>query len=361
MAHPTRVLLVLGTGQPGGAELAALTLLPHRPADIEVTALVLGPGPVAGRLDALGVPVWRSSLEGRPSARRAARLHRGLLRLLERLEPDVVHAVGIKAATLSVAAARTAGVQIIWQKVDFAHDDRLAAPLARACSGVVAVSEAVAEAVPADRLITVLGPPVRLAEDYRAPGEPSPPTIGSVGALVPYKGHAHVIEAAARLVDRFPDLRVVIASGQAPAVPGHDRELLETARRCGMSERVELLGHADRIEDVLDRLTVFVSATYRDEQGFGREGLSTAMLEASWAGLPVVATSGGGTPEGVRDGVTGTLVPPADPERLAEAIGHYLADPATSREAGEQGAQFARERFRPEALAERLYSVLRDI
>jgi glycosyltransferase involved in cell wall biosynthesis len=360
VTRPTRVLLVLGTGQPGGAELATLTLLPHRPADLEVSALVLGPGPVAGRLEALGIRVWRSSLEGRPSPRRAARLHRGLLRVLEQLEPDVVHAVGIKAATLSVAAARTLGIPVVWQKVDFAHDDRLAAPLAVACSGVVAVSQAVAEAVPADRLIEVLGPPVRLPEDYRVPGDPSPPAIGSVGMLVPYKGHAHVIEAAARLSDRFPDLRVVIAGGPAQAAPGHEQELVETARRLGLSDRVELTGHLDRIEDVLDRLTVFVSATHVDEQGYGREGLSGAMLEASWAGLPVVATSGGGTPEGVQDGVTGTLVPPADVGRLTDAIAHYLGDPAACREAGERGAAFTRERFRPAALAERLFAALRD-
>ena len=359
MSRATRILLVLGTGRPGGAELATLTLMRHIPGDVEISALTLSPGPVADRLRALGLPVWSASLEERPTARRAAGFHRRLRRLLAEVEPDVVHAVGIKPATLCAAAARTAGVPLIWQKVDAAHDDRLAAPLARAASGVIAVSQAVAEAVPADRLVTVLPPPVRLPEDYRAPGDPAPPAVGSVGMLVPYKGHAHVIEAAGRLADDFPDLRVLIAGGPAPAAPGHDRELLEAARRWKIADRVELMGHVDRVEEVLDRLSVFVSATHLDEQGFGREGLSGAMLEASWAGLPVVATAGGGTPEGVQDGVTGTLVPPADTARLADAIAHYLGDPAAAREAGDQGARFAREHFRPATLAERLFDVLR--
>ncbi len=352
--------MVLGTGQPGGAELAALTLLEHRPPDMELEALVLAPGPGVARLEAMGIPVSVDAMVGRPSPQRAARFHRSFRRLLARVEPDVVLAVGIKPTILCVAAARMARTPIVWQKVDFAYDGRFAGPLARACSGVVAVSEAVAAAVPDRRLLGVLPPPVRLPDDYRAPGNPSPPTIGSVGMLVPYKGHDHVIEAAARLSDRVPDLRVLIAGGPTPTAPDHERELHEAARRWDMADRVEFLGHVDRIEEVLDRLSVFVLATHRDEKGFGHEGLSGAMLEASWAGLPLVATSGGGTPEGVEDGVTGTLVPPAEPARLADAIGHYLGDPAAARAAGEAGARFARERFRPATLGPRLFEWLRE-
>jgi glycosyltransferase involved in cell wall biosynthesis len=352
--------VVLGTGQPGGAELAALTMLEHAPPDMELQALVLAPGPAVARLEAMGIPVSADAMVGRPSPQRAARFQRSFRRLLARVEPDVVLTVGIKPTVLCVAAARMARTPIVWQKVDFAYDGRFAGPLARACSGVVAVSQAVAAAVPERRLLGVLPPPVRLPDDYRAPGNPSPPTIGSVGMLVPYKGHHHVIEAAARLSDSVPDLRVLIAGGPTPTAPEHERELHEAARRLDMADRVEFLGHVDRIEEVLDRLTVFVLATHRDEKGFGHEGLSGAMLEASWAGLPLVATSGGGTPEGVDDGVTGTLVPPADPARLADAIGHYLGDPAAARATGEAGARFARERFRPATLGPRLFGWLRE-
>jgi len=58
--------------------------------------------------------------------------------------------------------------------------------------------------------------------------------------------------------------------------------------------------------------------------------------------------------------VTGTLVPPAEPARLADAIGRYLADPAAARAAGEAGAQFAREHFRPATLGPRLFGWLRE-
>jgi glycosyltransferase involved in cell wall biosynthesis len=255
-------------------------------------------------------------------------------------------------------AARALGIPLLWHKVDFAYDDSLSGPLSNACAGVLAVSRAVGAAVRGDRLLDVLHPPVRLAEDFRVSGERPAATIGSVGRLVPYKGHHHVIEAAGRLRRSFPEVEVVIAGGPAREAPGHGEALLSSAREWGMEDRVRFLGHVERIEDVLSRLTVFVIATYRDELGFGHEGLSGAMLEASWAALPVVATRGGGTPEGVRDGVTGTLVDPEDPSGLAHAIGGYLADPALARAAGAEGAEFARAHCRPDALAARLFTDL---
>ncbi len=352
--------MVLGTGQLGGAELAALTLLEHAPPDFEVESLVLAPGPAVARLEAMAIPVSVDDMVGRPSLKRAIAFHRSVRRLLKRVEPDVVLTVGIKPTVLCIAAARMARTPIVWQKVDFAYDGRFAGPLARACTGVIANSQAVAAAVPDGRLLGVVPPPVRLPEGYRAPGSASPPTVGSVGMLVAYKGHAHVIEAAARLRASVPDVRVLIAGGPTPTAPGHERELREVAGRLGMADRVEFLGHVDRIEDVFDRLNVLVSATHRDASGFGEEGMGAAILEASWAGLPVVAASGGGAPESVQDGVTGTLVPPAQPARLADAVGRYLSNPDAARAAGEAGARFARERFRPATLGPRLFEALRQ-
>jgi glycosyltransferase involved in cell wall biosynthesis len=58
------------------------------------------------------------------------------------------------------------------------------------------------------------------------------------------------------------------------------------------------------------------------------EGYPIAIMEALAVGLPIVATSVGGVPEGVRDGVEGLLVPPKRPDLLAEAIEALVADPA---------------------------------
>jgi Glycosyl transferases group 1 len=107
--------------------------------------------------------------------------------------------------------------------------------------------------------------------------------------------------------------------------PDYPRELRELASSLGLGERVELPGFVANVADVLSRLTVSVNATCRGEPGFGMEGLGAAMLEASWAGLPVVATRGGGSHQGMQDGATGTLVEPADPRALAAAAGPTCA------------------------------------
>src|SRR5207244_4249074 len=74
------------------------------------------------------------------------------------------------------------------------------------------------------------------------------------------------------------------------------------------------------------------------------EGLPVAVLEAQAAGVAVVATSVGGTPEVIQEGVTGRLVKAADPAALAEAIAASLNDPGRE-EMGRRGQQRVRDEF----------------
>ncbi|MGI8511013.1 MAG: glycosyltransferase family 4 protein [Solirubrobacteraceae bacterium] len=356
-----RVLAVASYGTLGGAELALVEFLEHRPADVEPHSLLVEDGPLRARLAERGVPVWTAAgYEGRPGPADMGRFSRSLAPLLRELGPDVVWAVGLKAATLAAPACRLTRTPLMWHKVDFSLDGRVTKPLGLAVNGVVSVSEAAAEALgplKGRRLVDVVGPPVPLPRDLRVVPQESPPAIGTLGRLIPIKGQHHIIRAAALLCEEFPDLQVVLAGEGSPAYPDHPAALRELARETGLRDRVEFAGFVDPAS-ALARLTVFVNATYRDEQGYGWEGLSGAMLEASWAGLPVVATRAGGTAEGVRDGITGTLVDEADPAQLAAAIGPYLRDHELARRIGAAGAAFARGHFAPEVVAARLFSAL---
>jgi glycosyltransferase involved in cell wall biosynthesis len=357
-----KVLAISSTGRLGGAELALAEFLKHRPLDVQVSVLMMSDGPLADRLAQSGVETSvAGEFEGRPSLRQAARFTQSLRGLLRREPPDVVLAVGILPACLSVPAARLTGVPIVWHKVDFSHDATVAVPLAGAVNGVVSVSSAAAAALGplrSRRLLDVVGPPIRLPDEGQRERAPDPPAIGTLAALTPYKGQHHIIEAAAQISAEFPRLRVVLAGDTVREHPGYRDQLVRLAERLGLAERVEFTGFVDDVAGVLDRLTVYVSATHRDAQGFGLEGLSGAMLEASWVGLPVVATRGGGTPEGLQDGVTGTLVDPADPAGLARALARYLRDPELARSTGEAGRRFARERFAPEVTVAGLFGAL---
>jgi glycosyltransferase involved in cell wall biosynthesis len=90
------------------------------------------------------------------------------------------------------------------------------------------------------------------------------------------------------------------------------------------------------------------------------EGLPNAILEAAAAGLPIVATAVGGTPEVIEDGRTGLLVEPRDPLALAAAIDRLAEDPGARRRLGEAAAVRARD-FSPEALAEATVRLYRSL
>jgi glycosyltransferase involved in cell wall biosynthesis len=353
-----RVLFV-ASGEGGGAEYALATHLRHRPDGVEASALLLTPGLAETLLRDAGLPVTTASLESPITLRGAAGFGHLLFAEVRRVRPDVVHATGIRAALVCAPVCKALRVPLVWHKVDLAFDRRLAGPLSRLSAGVITVSEATAAAVPPRRLIGIVPPPVRLDESFVVSSPRPPATLGSIGRLVLHKGHHHVIRAAASLRPRFPEIRVLIAGAPVPYEAGQEERLRELAVRSGLDDRVELLGHVDRIETVLERLTVLVCATYREErEGSGHEGLPAAVIEASWAGLPVVATNGGGAPEALRDGVTGTLVPPAEPAALAAAVGRYLDDPEAAKATGRAGSAFAREHFRSEELSARLFAYL---
>jgi glycosyltransferase involved in cell wall biosynthesis len=356
-----RVLFVV-SGEAGGAEYALATHLRNRPDWIEARVLLLAPGPAAELFATAGLEVAAGALGSPIRPRAMAAFARRVAAELRSARPAVVHATGIRAALACAPACRLLQVPLVWHKVDLAFDRRLAGPLAWLTSGVVAVSAAAAAAVPTRRLLGIVPAPVGLDSGFVVSAERPPATIGSIGRLVAHKGHGHVIEAAARLLPSHPHIRVLIAGAPVPYEANEKQRLHELAEQLGMRERVELLGHVDPIENVLERLTILVGATYDDgREGSGFEGLGSSLIEANWAGLPVVATRGGGTPEAVVDGVTGILVPPSDPAALADAIERYLGNPDAARGAGRAGAAFAREHFAPAEVSPRLFESLARI
>jgi glycosyltransferase involved in cell wall biosynthesis len=90
------------------------------------------------------------------------------------------------------------------------------------------------------------------------------------------------------------------------------------------------------------------------------EGLPHIILEAFASGLPVVATSAGGTQEVVEDGVNGLLVPPRQPEILAAAVDRIFSDHGLRTSLIQGGRRTLQTRFLWETMVEETESVLRD-
>ncbi len=137
--------------------------------------------------------------------------------------------------------------------------------------------------------------------------------IGSIGRLSREKGLDVLIDSLGRL-DQVNVHLLMIGDGNEKG------QLDKQAGKLGLSDRVHMLGYRTDIKELLNTLHVYV-------QPSRFEGMPMAILEAMVMGCPVVATTVGGVPQMIRDGVDGWLVPPQDSKQLAIAISNVLADP----------------------------------
>jgi glycosyltransferase involved in cell wall biosynthesis len=152
------------------------------------------------------------------------------------------------------------------------------------------------------------------------------------------KDHATLLQAAARLAPRWPELRVVLVGD------GECRHALESvARTLGLERRVHFAGRLPNEPNLHHLFDVSVLCSVS-------EGFPNSIVEAMAAARPVVATNVGGVADAVTDGETGLLVPPSNPERLAATIDELLLDPARRRALGAAARERARSRYRAAAV-----------
>jgi glycosyltransferase involved in cell wall biosynthesis len=153
------------------------------------------------------------------------------------------------------------------------------------------------------------------------------------------KGLAELVAAAARLRERLPALRVLIA-GTGP-FEGRVRELVAEQ---GLEEHVQLLGYREDVGTLLAAADAFCLPSHL-------EGLPVSILEAMQAGTPCVATAVGGTPHIVRDGETGLLTAAHDPDGLADALARILGDAALVARVTAAASRLVHDHCRPEVVA----------
>lgn len=175
--------------------------------------------------------------------------------------------------------------------------------------------------------------------------------IGTVGRLVPIKGHVWLLRAAPLVLAEFPQATFVFV-GEGPLLS----RLQQLAAELGISGHVMFLGARLDVPECLAALDVFAFPSIN-------EGMGRALIEAMAVGLPVVATRVGGIPDVVADGETGVLVPPRDEAALAGALLGLLRDPRRRQTYGQAARRSMDERFDVEAMVgaiDRLYEVVWD-
>ncbi|SRR5579884_269660 len=290
-----------------------------------------------------------------------------LRELAWRLQPDLIQTHAVKSHFL----ARRAGLPRIAPWIAFHHGytrpalrtflynqfDRWSLPAARK---VLTVSrsfrdELIARGVPAGRIEIVpnaIRPDYgaaaagarRLRRDLNVPEDRR--VILSVGRLSREKDHATLLAAFAAL--REP--AHLVLAGDGPERP----RLEQLIARLGLTGRVTLAGQQPSAEPYysLADIAAIPSRT---------EGSSNALLEAMAAGVPVVATAVGGTPETVAHEESALLVPPRDSAALSAAIARLLYDAALRERLIRQSRVLIRERHSPQARAARLVSIYREV
>jgi len=173
----------------------------------------------------------------------------------------------------------------------------------------------------------------------RAPRNPTVDVV-AVGRLVEKKGFDVLIDAAATVRERRPDLRIEIL-GEGPL---HD-DLAARIRRLGLEEHVRLVGarpHAETLA-LIASARVFCLPCRIAADG-DRDSMPVVIKEAMARAVPVVATDEVAVPEMVDD-TCGVLVPPDDPAALAAALLSVLDDPDRAAAMGEAGRRRVEERF----------------
>jgi glycosyltransferase involved in cell wall biosynthesis len=157
------------------------------------------------------------------------------------------------------------------------------------------------------------------------------------------KGQDLFLDAAARVAGQIADARFVIAGerySNKPESRAFEADLVERANTPPLACRTHLLGYRDDIPSLLTDLDVLVVPSRQ-------EPLSRVLLEGLATGAAAVATAVGGTPEILVEGEHGLMVPPDDPERMAEAITRLLGNPSMCDKMRTAGPPRAREMFSP--------------
>lgn len=264
-----------------------------------------------------------------------------LARLIRAERPDLVHLHSRRGAdTWGGLAAKLAGVPCVLSRRVDNPESRLAVALKyRLYDHVITISEGIRQVLLCEGLAPQKVSCVRSAVDaapYLVPVDraafraefglpPDALVAGVVAQLIPRKGHRYLLAALPGLLERHPDLQVLIF-GQGPL----EAELRAEVESRHLAAAVRFTGFRHDLPRWLGGLDMLIHPA-------DMEGLGVSLLQASAAGVPIVTSRAGGLPEAVQDGVTGILCPPGDVAALAAAIDRLAGDAALRTRFGAAG------------------------
>ncbi len=278
-----------------------------------------------------------------------------LRRLISAACADLTHCDTLNSALLAGLANLFAGIPVVFHARVSDSGGILDRIVPFVCDRIICVSGAVAARFAVSRYFadkirviyngvdTARCAPSLSGDEFRkSNGIPSAvPLVGYCGQLVEEKGLRVLIEAFEIINREFPDSRLILAGRGA-----FEQELRRQACGLTLGDSVVLTGFIENIPGFMAALEIFILPSLH------KEGLARVLIEAMACGKPAIATTVGGNPETVVDGVTGYLVPAGEHVILAEKAVCLLKDKALARKLGENGRKRAVEFFSIQRTAE---------
>ena len=164
--------------------------------------------------------------------------------------------------------------------------------------------------------------------------------VTSVARLEAGKGQPELIEAAAKVIEEYPEVVFLIVGEETPSNGPNTSALRDIVLRMGLTDNIVFAGARGDVPDILAITDVFVHCPTT-----WIEGLGLCHLEAMASGIPSVISRNGGLPEPAIDGVTGIVVAPSDIAAMARAILHFLVNPEVAEKFGRAARARAEELF----------------
>lgn len=369
----------------GGAQETVKTIAKYLPRkNIDVVVCSFRDGVLGDEIEALGVPVEilpdrkHSALDLPLFLTEMYRRRQDLIRIIDRYDVGVVQTQGL--GSLDYLAMTLASRTRVWWTIQNASFQlrrehlprfgqllwakrlmhRLLYRLGQSMvEGVIAVSDETAESyrryVGGKAAIAIVPNAVDIekypanidrAMTRRALGlEPDDTVAIVVATFKGQKGHKHLVQAVEKIATSLPGLRILLVGD------GELREEIEVlVDSRGVGHQFRFLGSRRDVPVLLAASDLFILPSLW-------EGLSVALLEAMSTGIPVVATDVSGTRELIIEGETGFLVPPGDPDALADAIVRAVRDRSVSDSRARRARTLVSARFSGAAQADRLLQV----
>lgn len=344
-----RILHLLTSFEVGGTERQAVALLKGIDRDrFDVRLSILNRrGPLHAEIEREFPEIGEYPLRSFHDANAARQLLR-FVQYLRREQIDIVHTHDFYAGMLGGAAARIAGAKWLAAQRHLKLSDlrrhSLGTSLIQQYSDRMLVnSEAIRDHIlatgraSASKIIVIrngIAPhaspltPRRDALCRQLGLSPESLIIGLVARLEPVKGHRYFLAAAAQVARSAPRAQfLLVGDGSLRG------EIERTIAELGLAGRIHLLGERADAAELSSTFDIAVLSSLH-------EGLPNSVMEAMAWGVPVIATSVGGTCELIRDSETGYLVAPGDADALAARISHALANERERREVAERGRRF---------------------